>query len=385
MSVAPIRTDAQYEAAKSRLGRLIGKSDAAALDELEVLSLVVEDFERRTYVMEAPTPLAAIRFRMQQGDLKPRDLEPFIGSRARVSEVLSGTRPLSLDMIRALNRHLGIPAASLIGQDKAEVVAKPQVPSAAALQKLRDLGLMKLKETYVGFMTRMVGDQEASALFRKSRTERTNAKTDQAALAAWLAAVRHLADGVKIEKPKRKVRGAEAATKLAMLSREPNGPALARELLKKWGIILVTLEHLPGTYLDGAAMCRADGIHVIAMTLRHDRIDNFWFTLLHEFCHVSEHLKADTTLILDDLDLNSCDDIEHEADAFAQDNLISPTLWQERASKSMHTADIASLATAAGIHPAIVAGRWQREHSEYRRFSKILGRGEIRNQFTSQV
>ena len=147
MSVAPIRTDAQYEAAKFRLGSLISKSDAAALDELEVLSLVVEDFERRTYVMEAPTPLAAIRFRMQQGDLKPRDLEPFIGSRARVSEVLSGTRPLSLDMIRALNRHLGIPAASLIGQDKEEVVAKPQVPSAAALQKLRNLGARSFRRS----------------------------------------------------------------------------------------------------------------------------------------------------------------------------------------------------------------------------------------------
>ncbi|KQN92721.1 hypothetical protein ASE95_08630 [Sphingomonas sp. Leaf231] len=382
MSVAPIRTDAQYDAAKARMSLLIDKDDPASLDEFEILSLVVEDFEKRTYFMDAPTPVAAIRFRMDQAGLKPRDLEPYIGSRARVSEVLSGARPLSLDMIRALNRHLGIPAASLIGEGAA---AKSPEPSIAALKKLRSLKLMNAKETFAAFMNRIGGPQEANAHLRKSRTERTNAKTDQVALAAWLAAVRHLANGVEITKPKRKERGVEAARKLAKLSAAPNGPALARELLRKWGIVLVTLEHLPGTYLDGAAMCRGDGVDVIAMTLRHDRIDNFWFTLLHEFCHVSEHLSGDTTLILDDLELKSSDDIESEADEFAMNALIPPEIWTEMASRDMHTADINAIADAARIHPAIVAGRWQREHSEYRRFSKLLGRGDVRLHFGLHV
>lgn len=378
MSVSPIRTDAQYKQAKTRAGQLIHKADQKSLDELEVLSLVIEDFEKRRFPLDAPTPIAAIRFRMDQAALKPRDLEPFIGSRSRVSEVLSGTRSLSLDMIRALNRHLGIPAQSLIGQNEPEAVAKPQLPSSNALQKLRELGLMKAKETYQAFMTRMVGPSEATAFLRKSRTERTNAKTDQAALMAWLAAVRHLADQVEIEKPKRKTRGAEAGRKLAQLSIASNGPALAREQLRKWGIILVTLEHLPGTYLDGAAMCRNDGIEVIAMTLRHDRIDNFWFTLLHEFCHVSCHLKEGTTLILDDLELKSSDDIENEADAFAQNALIPAEIWSQHASSELSNEDVVRIARAARVNPAIIAGRWQRENGDYRRFSKMLGRGEVR-------
>lgn len=139
----------------------------------------------------------------------------------------------------------------------------------------------------------------------------------------------------------------------------------------------VTLEHLPGTYLDGAAMRREDGIDVIAMTLRHDRIDNFWFTLLHEFCHVSHHLKGDTDLILDDLELKSTDEIEDEADAFAQNALIPPELWKQR--RNMTSEDVNAMAKASGVHPAIVAGRWQRENNDYRRFSKLLGRGEVRN------
>ncbi len=385
MSVSPIRTEAQYREAKARIADLIGRTDARSLDLLEVTSLVVEDYERRNHPLEAPSPLEAIRFRMEQKGLKPRDLEPYIGSRARVSEVLSGARSLSIDMIRALHRHLGIPAEALIGAEASAPVAKPQQPGMAALQKLRDLGLMRAKETFDAFMQRMVGKGGAAAFLRKSRTERTNAKTDQAALAAWLAAVRHLADGADVRRPRSRTRGADAARRLARLSAEPNGPALARGLLAEWGVVLVTLDHLPGTYLDGAAMCRDDGVDVIAMTLRHDRIDNFWFTLLHEFCHVSNHLKGDTTLILDDLDLKSTDEVEDEADRFAQDALIPPELWLEHVHARIRTADVERVALLAGVHPAIVAGRWQREHNEYRRFSKLLGRGEVRPHLAAGV
>lgn len=387
MSVVPIHSDREYEEAKAKLAKLMTRSDASSLNQVELLALVLEDYEKRVYAMAAPTPLAAIRFRMQQGALEPKDLKPALGSTARISEVLSGVRPLSLDMIRALNRHFGIPAQSLIGQEAAGTIKKAQVPSASALQKLRDLGMMKAKETYDAFITRMVGPQAATALLRKSRTERTNAKTDQAALTAWLASVRYLADQVAIEKPKskKKVRGADAARTLAKLSAKPNGPALARGLLREWGIILITFEHLPGTYLDGAAMCRDDGIDIIAMTLRHDRLDNFWFTLLHEFCHVSEHLGGDTTLILDDLDLGSADAMEAEADAFARDALIPPAVWRKHATAHMDGNAVVLAAREAGVHHAVVAGRWQREHNDYRRFSKVLGRGQVRPQFKTQV
>ncbi|RIV87032.1 ImmA/IrrE family metallo-endopeptidase [Aurantiacibacter xanthus] len=381
--VTTVRTEAQYEKMSARLAKLIASGGPG--EEIELLSLVLEDYERKNYEIEAPTPLAAIRFRMKQASLAPRDLEPFIGSRSRVSEVLSGTRSLSLDMIRALNRHLGIPADALIKEDVPQHETVIEAPSVHAIRKLRDLGVMKAKEEFEAFMVRMIGPGHAPAFLRKSRTERTNAKTDQAALTAWLATVRHLAGRAKVSKPKKKMRGAAAGRRLAQLSTLPDGPKKARELLREWGIALVTLEHLPGTYLDGAAMRRNDGVDIIAMTLRHDRLDNFWFTLLHEFCHVSEHLAEDTPLILDDLDLRSSEEIEEEADLFAQDALIPRDIWKKYVTPEMSTEELELIARKAKVHVAIVAGRWQREHSDYRRFAKKLGRGEVRRQFENRT
>lgn len=380
MKITPLRTEVQYEAALARVADLIGHTNEASLDELEVWTALIERYEESRFKLDLPSPVAAIRFRMEQAGLKPKDLEAILGSRSRVSEILSGSRALTLDMIRALNKHLQIPAEVLIGAAATEAVAKAPTLSAAALKKLRDLGVMKARETFEAFIGRAFGQNHLPALLRKTRTERTNAKTDDAALAGWLAAVTLIAEGVQVEKPKRKVKGAELARKLAKLSVKADGPLRARTELAAVGIVLVTLEHLPGTYLDGAAMCRSDGTRVIALTLRHDRIDNFWFTLLHELCHVTEHLSEDRTLIVDDLELKSSDDLEDEADAFARDALIPSEVWMANVSPDLGIQDVKRIARKAGVNPAIVAGRWQREHNDYRRFSKILGRGEVRSQ-----
>src|SRR3546814_12044617 len=85
-------------------------------------------------------------------------------------------------------------------------------------------------------------------------------------------------------------------------------------------------------------MCRRDGAPVIAVTLRHDRVDNFWFTLLHEFAHVCCHLSEDRKVILDDLEVGSVDGIEAQADAFASNALIPEKYWNEDISEDS-TAD----------------------------------------------
>ena len=144
------------------------------------------------------------------------------------------------------------------------------------------------------------------------------------------------------------------------------------------GIGFVTLEHLPGTYLDGAALRAPGRAPVIALTLRHDRLDNFWFTLLHEFAHVCLHLDARTTMIFDDLEVGGEEGIEAEADLFAQDALIAPQFWREADTVDLNPAGLVAIAERANVHPAVVAGRWQRRFGDYRRFSKLLGRGEVR-------
>jgi HTH-type transcriptional regulator/antitoxin HigA len=317
---------------------------------------------------------------MRQEHLTPRDLEPYIGSRARVSEVLSGARPLSIDMIRALHSHLGIPAESLLRPYEAPHLVDDVMPSKPAMTKLAATGLMQASEDFRSFLERAFGKSLTPALLRKTRTERTNAKTDPAALQAWCAAVMLKSHKVKVTKNSSTHLDLKHANILARLSRERDSLKKVRKALSDMGVALVFLEHLPGTYLDGAAMCRSDGVKIIALTLRYDRIDNFWFTLLHEFAHVALHLNEETRIVLDDLEIRSSALVEDEADKFAQQALIPDDLWLSRVSADFSIVDVQKLASEVGIHPAIVAGRWQRQFRDYRQFSKLLGHGEVRQQ-----
>jgi HTH-type transcriptional regulator/antitoxin HigA len=349
-------------------------------DELEVLGLLIEKFEQAKYPVSVAGALEALRFRMQQEQLSPRDLEPYIGSRARVSEVLSGSRPLSIDMMRALHRHLGIPAESLLRPSEANQPLEDTLPSKPAMAKLSATGLMRASEDFRDFIERAFGKNLAPALLRKTRTERTNAKTDPAALQAWCAAVLLKSTEIKVAKITSDDLNIAQARQLAKLSCERNPLKKVRKALSDMGVALVFLEHLPGTYLDGAAMYRGDGVKVIALTLRYDRVDNFWFTLLHEFAHVALHLNEETRIVLDDLEIRSSELVEDEADRFAQEALIPDDLWKMRASANFSVSDVQDLAREIGIHPAIVAGRWQRQFRDYRQFSKLLGHGDVRSQ-----
>ncbi len=106
-----IKTDKQYKATMTRVEEIFdAKPGTAKGDELELLLLLVETYEKSAYPIDLPDPITALRFRMEQEGLKPKDLEPFIGSKSKVSEVLSGRRPLSLTMIRKLVAGLRLPA-----------------------------------------------------------------------------------------------------------------------------------------------------------------------------------------------------------------------------------------------------------------------------------
>jgi HTH-type transcriptional regulator / antitoxin HigA len=117
MKTKLVKTESDYAAALARVEKLMeSKPNAAQGDELEVLSLLVHDYEERAFPIDKPDPVAAIRFRMAQQGLTNKDLVPFLGSRSRVSEVLSGRRSLSLKMIRALVSGLRIPADVLLAR-----------------------------------------------------------------------------------------------------------------------------------------------------------------------------------------------------------------------------------------------------------------------------
>jgi len=115
MQIHPVRTAQDHRAAVARIEKLMNSAPGSVEgDELDVLATLVDAYEAKHHAMDAPDPITAIQFRMEQQQLSRKDLEPMIGSRARVSEVLTGKRPLTLQMVRRVKEVLGISADLLI-------------------------------------------------------------------------------------------------------------------------------------------------------------------------------------------------------------------------------------------------------------------------------
>ncbi len=121
MKTKIIKTKEEYNAACERVYELIHSTEDAIEpvspkgEELELLSLLIEKYEQEYHQMAAPDPIEAIKFRMDQMNLRQQDIAPLFGGKTRVSEVLHGKRALTIKMITLLNRYLGIPLESLIG------------------------------------------------------------------------------------------------------------------------------------------------------------------------------------------------------------------------------------------------------------------------------
>ena len=117
MDIKPIRTKGDYKAALKAAESLMGaKARTADGDRLDVLATLIEGYERQHFPMDLPDAVEAIKFRMEQQGLTPKDLEPLIGRSNRVYEVLNRRRGLTLAMIQRLHAGLGIPAESLLRQ-----------------------------------------------------------------------------------------------------------------------------------------------------------------------------------------------------------------------------------------------------------------------------
>jgi len=248
-NVRPIRNEADYNLALERIESLMGATAGTTeFDELDVLSTLIELYEEDHFPIDFPSPIQAIEFRMEQEGLSQADLAKYIGSRSKVSEVLSGKRPLTLKMIRALNLHLGIPAEVLIGDN--------------STQELEDNEIQWSK----------------FPIFELSKR-------------GWLP----------------NITASKENAHLLMGGLIANGPKRAVEALNEHGVAVVYAKHLPKTHLDGAAMRTKEGVPVIGLTLRYDRLDNFWFCLLHEVAHIWKHVSSENSFFVDDLSLNKSD------------------------------------------------------------------------------
>ena len=368
-------------------------------EELELLTLLIEKYEDEHYPIDFPDPIEAIKFRMEHQGITQKELASYIGSPSKVSEVLNRKRPLTLKMIRALNTHLNIPAEILLGK-KGEIIPtnftdidwnkfpiiemhnKNYFPDFEDTKyKAKDMAeelmrpFLELTRPYLQFQP----------LFRQH--VRSNSEADPYALLAWHA--KALSKAIKQPlntKFKINFINDKLITELLSLSREKNGPKLAQNFLMNYGIHLIIEPKLAHTHIDASVFRVKSENPVIIMTLRYDRLDNFWFTLLHEIGHLYLHLGNNNyDNFVDDLQkLNGLDDLEKEADSFASNALIPPRFWKSNLLTDFNTEEITSLAESIGVHTAIVAGRIRWENKNYQILSRLIGNKEVRIQFPSE-
>lgn len=394
-----IRNEKDYEEALSRMEKVFdAEPGTGEFDEMEVLALLIETYEDELYPMDLPDPIEAIKFRMDQEGLKQADLIPLIGSRSKVSEVLSGKTGLSLKMIRNIHRKMGISAEVLLRESGATISDTTQnldygkfpakeMAEAGAFNILKVKEPLKETEQAIRGLLADIGTSfNVQAIqYRKSGTSRLNEKRNPYSMLGWTLHAMSLAAREKVpEKFEKELIDKTFLKSLTALSVFDEGPLRAKEFLAKYGIVLLYLKPYKKTYLDGAAFLRSDGTPVIVVTGRYDRVDNFWFVLLHELGHIVKHLnQEECPSLADDMTLRGLaneDAIEREADDFAEEALIPAELHFDP--EEYHsTTEVKAIARRHELHPAILAGRIQFERKNYKVFRTLLGNGEVRTCF----
>jgi HTH-type transcriptional regulator/antitoxin HigA len=379
-----IKTDQQYRRFLAEVETLAAADpdpEAANGARLELLAKLVEDYEKARFPFEMPDPIDAVLFRMEQQGLKQKDIADLLGGKNRASEILARKRALTLPMIRSLYEHLDIPAALLIREPTAlygdaddqvgldqstvsELLTRRWVPSNGGIKE------------WIRNALAPAGSAGASK------------STDKTKIWLWLARVREVAESRTYLSGRYK-RGSlndDAIRYLVRLSWMERGPQLAKEFLEEKGIALVVEPHLKGSRLDGAALLSRNGSPIIGLTARNDRLDNFWFTLIHECVHVSRHLGAGQLRAITDEDIEKPDEqpvaIEKEANDLAGEFLLPRGRWRRsEAYLNPSASSIRALAVELQVSPAIVAGRLRYERKNYTLFTRLTGNGEVRSAF----
>ena len=402
MDLKIIKTEAEHKVYLAEAERLAAEDPESGTPDgnrLELLAKLVEDYEKEKFRFARPDPVAAIRFRMEEKGLKQKDLVAIMGGKNRVSEVLSGKRSLTLSMVRALSDELHIPIDLLIqepgpsqaDEDGLDSMDEARIPIALILRSGQFPEHEATRLTSSAIVQRYLKPKHGPLFLKQTITYGATPSTNKTNLKMWVGRVRELAHQTKRKRGVwRPDTFSEAfLTYVARLSWSETGPRLAQQFLAEKGIALVILPHYPQTKLDGAAMQDQEGAPVIGLTIRHDRLDNFWFTLLHELVHAWKHLPELGMAITDeevDKEHDGDDAKEAEANRLARDAFIPRAQWtrSEAYLRPSHET-IQDFANRLHISPAIVAGRLRHEKSHYAAFGRLVGYRQVRKHFPEVV
>ena len=234
----------------------------------------------------------------------------------------------------------------------------------------RDLAAAFIREASQGRQTLTLHKQHV----------RAGSEQDEHALLAWKARVLWKARRLDVVRRNRPTIDLTTVRRLVELSRRADGPQQAVGLLREQGVAIVFEEHLPQTHLDGAAMLLDETVPVIGMTLRFDRLDSFWFVLLHECAHVMLHVDRGLREgFFDDERAAALGTVEEEADEYARNALIPSEVWKSSFVRFTASSEqVIQFAKKHNIGVAVVAGRIRRERQDYSLFSDLVGHGEAK-------
>lgn len=395
LDIRPVKNSTDHAWAMEQIDALMLKEDLLEEEvrQLEVLAILVEKYENEHFPVELPTAVEAIEFRIDQLEINRSQLADMIGfPKSRVSEVLNGKRKPSLDMMRALHEKLAIPADVLLGKVEAKLPQTcPDVDwKSFPITEMFNLGWLgkvkpKADEIEISIRRLMTAAQVATPQFAGVRFRGTEKKEPNPySVNAWL--MKAMSEAIACESEydfNTEVVGHSFRREIAKLSLYSDGPKRAFSKLNQAGITPVYVPFLKKTYIDGACFSLPSGKPAIAVSLRHHRLDNFWFTLLHECVHVEKHL-SDERIILDETEgstgaFGNDPGMELEANELARSALVPDDILEElsRVAGSISKAKIHSFARKADVHEAIIAGQVRMLTDRYTYFSGLVGQGEV--------
>lgn len=155
-----------------------------------------------------------------------------------------------------------------------------------------------------------------------------------------------------------------------------------KDVLADKGVALIIEQSLPGLGVDGLVYRNKNGNPIVALSLRYDRLDNFWFTLTHELSHIALHYDLLEQPIVEDFDIPhgfNINDIEEEANYLASESIIKNSIWRRCEFRRKQTEEsLNALAQEQSVHPALLAGKLRRELGNYEIFSKLINSYSVR-------
>lgn len=389
MDYRSIKTEDEYKTALKRVEKLmdIDSPSDNDLEKMNILSLLIEQYEKVHYPLDTVDPIEYIKFKMDQDGLSNKDMAKYIGSLSKVSEVLSYKVKLNLNMIHNLNEGLGIPL-DILSRSYGEKTFKGKYPPnyyncfnelvKRSFFPLFSGTLSDAKKQADKLISSLIQGYDIGEQCYCRKTEYS--EMDSFALFAWQCRIKQLLKKEKIPDFSLDKLPESFLHDVARLSYYMDGCKLVKEHLNKFGIHFITLRHLPKTNLDGAAfLCESHP--VVALTLRCDRVDNFWFTLMHELAHVYLHLRNERCSFFDDTISESehaedtTSNIEAAANRMAEESLVPQKTWMTLKTQKYTLREMSNILQ---IHPALIARKIQFEEKNDKKFSEFVNPGGLR-------